>query len=243
MRSGEELMADVMQVCRNGHVITDLLRSCPERGLAHCDRCGASTVERCLTCGREIAGAIAIPGMQPVGVRHPPAYCTDCGAAFPWTLRSRTVTRQPLVWLESTLPRLPRVIRQLRDRQDNRPPFRIVDETDLEDLLRALLPLYFDDIRPQCRTPRYASATRTDFLLAPERIVVTSKLVRSTIREPQCVEQFQEDIAYYRAQGNCGTLVGYIHDPEGLLRDPQVLSACARAVDDLEVHCIVSAFG
>jgi hypothetical protein len=42
---------DVMQVCRNGHVITGLLRTCPERGLSHCDRCGAPTLDRCLTYG------------------------------------------------------------------------------------------------------------------------------------------------------------------------------------------------
>jgi hypothetical protein len=243
MRSSEELVPDVMQVCRNGHVITDLLRSSPERGLAHCDRCGATTIERCPTCGQEIAGAIAVPGMQPVGARQPPAYCTDCGAAFPWTQRSRTVTRQPLVWLETMLPRLPRMIRQLRERQDNRPPFRVVDEKDLEDLLRALLPLHFDDIRPECRTPWYATATRTDFLLAPERIAVTAKLARSTTREPQLVEQLQEDAVYYRSQGSCRTLVAFLYDPEGLLRDPQVLAACTRSSDDLEVRCVVGAFG
>ena len=36
---------DVMQVCRNGHVITDLLHTYPERGLSHCDRCGAPILQ------------------------------------------------------------------------------------------------------------------------------------------------------------------------------------------------------
>ena len=45
------LIADVMQVCRNGHVITDMLRAHPESGLSHCDRCGAPTLDRCLTYG------------------------------------------------------------------------------------------------------------------------------------------------------------------------------------------------
>ena len=37
---------DAMQVCRNGHVITDLLRTCPERARTHSDRCGAATMDR-----------------------------------------------------------------------------------------------------------------------------------------------------------------------------------------------------
>jgi hypothetical protein len=244
MHLDEDLVQDVMQVCRNGHVITDLLRSFPERSLVHCDRCGADTIERCPTCGRDLAGAIVVPGMQPVGVRQPPAFCTECGAAFPWTVRSRTVMREPLVQLLEMLRRLPRVVRQLRSRQGEQPPFAIADEKDLEDLFRSLLPLHFDDIRPQCRTPHYATGTRMDFLLAPEKIVVTSKFVRAELRESQFVEQVQEDAAYYRAAGNCRTLVVYYHDPEGLVRDPVALAlACARREDELEVRCVVGAFG
>src|SRR5260370_35887982 len=90
---------DVMQVCRNGHVITDLLRSSPERGLTHCDRCGAATIDRCQTCGRELPGAIAVPGLQPVGARRPPLFCPDCGAAFPWTERAGASPPRPLAGL------------------------------------------------------------------------------------------------------------------------------------------------
>src|ERR671939_1778842 len=78
---------DVMQVCRNGHVITDLLHTFPERALSHCDRCGAVTLSRCLTCGREIPGAVYVPGAVPLGSRRPPQYCPTCGAAFPWAER------------------------------------------------------------------------------------------------------------------------------------------------------------
>ena len=72
-------------------------------------------------------------------------------------------------------PRLPLVIRQFRVRQGDRPAFRVNDERDLEDLLRSILPLHFDDIRPECRTPSYAAGTRTDFLLSPESIALTIK--------------------------------------------------------------------
>ena len=243
MLTVEDSLQDVMQVCRNGHVITDLLRSNPERGLSHCDRCGAGTLERCLTCGHELTGAIAVPGLQPVGIRQPPLYCSACGVAFPWTGRPRTVVKGSLANLENLLRRLPRVIRQLRDRHGDRPPFRVVDERDLEDLLRSLLPLHFDDIRPQSRTPRYSARTRTDFLLEPERIVVTVKIARTATREAQLAKQLQEDVEHYMAQEECRTLVAFIYDPEGLLRDVKTLTCgCDGKTDAFELRCVVGAF-
>jgi hypothetical protein len=235
MSSIIESMQDVMLVCRRGHVITDLLRSCPERSLMHCDRCGAVTLERCPTCGRELPGALVVPGLQPIGARQPPAYCATCGAAFPWTKQHRPPKTEALAVLENMLGRLPRVIRQLRVRHGDRPPFRVVDEKDLEDLLRSLLPLHFDDIRPECRTPSYAADTRTDFLLAPERIAVTVKFPPSWI-----IEQLREDAAYYRQERKCRTLVAFVYDPEGVIHEPQHLqAACSELGDEFEVRCVV----
>jgi hypothetical protein len=232
---------DVMQVCRNGHVITDLLHTFPERALSHCDRCGAVTLTRCQTCGQEIPGAVYVPEAAPIGVRRPPAHCAACGAAFPWTTRARTP--QPpsaLAVLESLLRRLPLVAWQLRDRQGDRPPFRIEEERDLEDLLRALLPLHFDDIRYECRTPRYASGTRTDFLLAPSDIALTAKRVTARVREDVLGEQLREDVAYYQSK-SCRTLVACIFDPERLLVDPRQLeTAWAGLSEELRLQPIIA---
>jgi hypothetical protein len=135
---------------------------------------------------------------------------------------------------------MPRVVRQLRARQGDRPPFRVEDEKDLEDLLRALLPLHFDDIRPESRTPRYAPDTRTDFLLAAERTAVTAKYVRGGVREPQLAEQLREDADYWRTRG-CRTLVGFVYDPEGLLREPAVLeTAWSVREEELEVRAVIA---
>lgn len=233
------IISDVMQVCLNGHVITDRLRTFPEQALPRCDRCGAATISHCQTCGRELPGAFAVPGLEPIGVLRPPRYCPTCGAAFPWTDPASTPLTPPLVQLQNLLHRLPLVIRQLRTRQQNRPAFRVEDELDLEDLVRSLLPLYFDDIRPETRTPKYSTRTRTDFLLAPERIAVTVKLASSVAGLSWLVEQFEEDAAYYRTQGRCATVVGFVHDPQRLLREPQALeTACAR-LHRPDVLCVV----
>ncbi|HTU90919.1 MAG TPA: DUF2321 domain-containing protein [Gemmataceae bacterium] len=226
---------DVMQVCRNGHVITDLLRTCPERSLTHCDRCGAVTMDRCQTCGHQLPGAFIVPGLQPVGARPAPHFCSMCGAAFPWTRQRRPPKRESLALLENLLRRLPRVIRQIRVRHSDRPPFRVTDERDLEDLLRALLPLHFDDIRPECRTPSYSAITRTDYLLAPESIALTIKLA-----QPRILEQVPEDTAYYRCERKCRTLVVFVYDPESTLRE-LCLAPTTSAEDGVEpeVRCAV----
>lgn len=227
----ETITQDAMQVCRNGHVITDLLRTCPERSLTHCDRCGAVTLERCETCGHELPGAFVVPGLQPVGARPAPQYCSICGAAFPWTRQRRLPKRESLLILENLLRRLPLVIRQFRTRYGDRPPFRVMDERDLEDLLRALLPLHFNDIRPESRTPSYSAGTRTDFVLAPEGIALTIKLAA-----PRILEQVPEDMAYYRRERKCRTLVVFIHDPESSLRD---LCLPPMEGEEPEVRCVV----
>jgi hypothetical protein len=233
---------DVMQVCRNGHVVTDRLHACPEAGRGHCDRCGAVTFDRCQTCGEELPGAVCIPGLLPIGGRQPPHYCPTCGAAFPWAPRRRLPDSDPRSELENLLRRLPRVVRQLRSRCGDRPPFRVDDERDLEDLLRSLLPLRFDDVRPESRTPRYASCTRTDFLLAPEHLAVTAKYARPPLGEPQLAEQWREDVGYWRGQRNCRTLIGFVYDPEGQLRDPSAHEAAWFIRENAwEARCVVAA--
>jgi hypothetical protein len=232
---------DVMQVCWNGHVITALLRSHPEHGSDHCERCGAQTLHHCLTCGREVPGAIPVPGLQPVGEHQPPRHCPGCGAAFPWARQTSFPFVGPLVGLDVLLRRLPRVVRQLRSRQGERPPFRVEDERDLEDLLRATLPLQSDDVRPLARTPSYAEGTRTDFLLAPERCVVVAKYARPGLPESRLAEQLREDADHHRRQKSGETLVAFVYDPEGVLPQPGLLErAWSRPDEDPAIRCVIA---
>ena len=72
-----------------------------------------------------------------------------------------------------------KVARQLRCRYDNRETLKIEDEYDVQDLLHALLLLYFDDVRAEEWTPSYAGkSARMDFLLKNERVVIEVKKTR-----------------------------------------------------------------
>jgi hypothetical protein len=234
---------DVMQVCRNGHVITDLFHSYPDRGLSHCDRCGAETLDRCLTCGAEIPGAHPVPGLVTLSGRvQPPDFCPTCGAGFPWAKKVEPASvKPPLEILENLLRRLPLVVRQLRCRHADRPPFRVEDEHDLEDLVRSLLPLHFGDIRFESRTPAYAPGMRTDFRLGPEAVAITLKRASLNVREKQLAEQWPEDFGYYERDGKVKTLIGFVYDPEGLLIQPRELEVMwSKQQDEFALRCVIS---
>jgi REase_DpnII-MboI/Uncharacterized protein conserved in bacteria (DUF2321) len=229
----ENLFQDVMQVCRNGHVVTDQMRTCPERSRYHCERCGATTLHACSTCGQELPGAIVVPGLSPVGTRRPPMFCPTCGVIFPWHRPGGKARSVPaLKTLEMLLARLPRVIRELRQRWGTRAPLAIDDQHDLEDLVRALLPLYFDDIRLRSRTPSYCADTRTDFLLYPEKIVLTVKQTSLEQKESHLEPQLREDLAFYRTVPECRMLVVYVFDPQGYLPEPRQLERMWSQADE-----------
>lgn len=144
----------------------------------------------------------------------------------------------PASVLELLLRRLGRVIRQLRIRQEDRPPFRIQDERDLEDLLRAILPIHFDDIRPEIRQTR-TQGECTDFVLAPEKIAVASFFVRRSNRE-DLPDAVQECTDHYEDRLEGGALYCYAFDPAGLIASrPAVESSMSRDGTSLHVRLII----
>jgi len=236
-----EFKQDVMQVCRNGHVVTNQMRTCPEQSRSHCERCGCNTLHACSTCGQELAGAIVVPGLQPVGAPRPPQFCSMCGAAFPWQSRPGQAKATAASILETFLRRLPLAIRQFRGRWSTRPPFCMEDEHDVEDLVRSLLPLFFDNVRLRSRTPAYAPDTRTDFLLYQEKIALTLKRTSAGQAQSFLETQLQEDRAYYRNISDCRTLWVYVNDPQTHLQDPRILETIwSQGEDGPPMRCVIS---
>lgn len=78
--------------------------------------------------------------------------------------------------------RLHAIIRQLRERREQRPTLEVEDEYDVQDLFHALLIIYFDDIRKEEWSPSYAGgASRMDFLLPEVETVVEIKMMRPSL--------------------------------------------------------------
>jgi len=130
----------------------------------------------------------------------------------------------PIDRVHRILDRFHGVVIQLRRRHANRPALIINDEYDVQDLVRALLRVEFDDIRPEENTPSYAgAAARMDFLLKSERIVVETKMTREKLADKEVGNQLIEDIARYRTHVDCSTLVCFVYDPDHRLSNPSGL--------------------
>jgi hypothetical protein len=143
--------------------------------------------------------------------------------------------------VERLLKRFHKVALQLRSRHEDRETLVIHDEYDVQDLLHALLCLSFDDIRPEEYTPSKAGGSaRVDFLLKNEKIVVEAKMASQKLKDKQIGEQIFIDIKRYQAHPDCNTLVCFVYDPDGFLKNPAGLTAdISRKHDELDVKLIV----
>ncbi len=72
--------------------------------------------------------------------------------------------------VENLFNKFHKITRQLRKRHGGRDTLDVNDEYDVQDLLHALLHIYFNDIRPEEWTPSYAGGSRrVDFLLKKKK--------------------------------------------------------------------------
>jgi hypothetical protein len=93
-RSGQPSGYDNAQVCANGHVITQFANTRPQHIKKFCDKCGAATMRACPKCATEIQGSYHVPGAPSATKKEPPAFCHNCGGAYPWTEQRLVTARQ-----------------------------------------------------------------------------------------------------------------------------------------------------
>ena len=126
--------------------------------------------------------------------------------------------------LNRIFERFHRVVKQLRNRHDGRPTLDVNDEYDVQDLLHALLKLYFNDIRAEEWTPSYAGkSARMDFLLKHEGIVIEVKKTRQGLTEKEVGDQLIVDADRYRVHPDCKKLICFIYEPEGRIGNTEGL--------------------
>ena len=143
------------------------------------------------------------------------------------SLKSLTKAQQadlPLIRIRRILSRFDLVANQLKRRRKNKEPYLVEDEYDVQDLLHALLKVDFDDIRKEEWTPSYAGgASKIDFVLKNEGILVEVKKTSKNTREKEIGEQLLVDIAKYKEYPNIRTLICFIYDPEKWIENPKGL--------------------
>jgi len=120
--------------------------------------------------------------------------------------------------------RFPLLVSELGNRYAGRPALDIGDEYDVQDLLRSVLRLHYEDVRPEEWNPSYGGVqSRSDLLLKAERVVIETKMTRKSLGQRELVEQLIVDKAQYRGHPDCGTLVCFVYDPEHRLSNPAAI--------------------
>ena len=133
---------------------------------------------------------------------------------------------EALGFIRKLCTRFHALVRELRLRSENRPPFDVEDEHDVRDMVRALLCLEFEDLSMEEWTPPYAGgASRTDFFLKQERIVIVVKKTRQGLGAKEIADQVASDFQRYSIHPNCHMLLCFIYDPEGRVVNPRRLEA------------------
>ena len=73
-------------LCRRGHVINEYATSQPQHNTKRCTECGAETISLCPHCEQPIRGEYQVDAVLfAVSTYQPPAFCHECGTAYPWT--------------------------------------------------------------------------------------------------------------------------------------------------------------
>jgi len=129
---------------------------------------------------------------------------------------------KPSQLIENLFGRFHSVVLEINHRHDNRQPLEINDEYDVQDILRGLLRIHFDDVRDEEYTPSYGGGcARMDLLLKNEQIVIEAKMVRRKVGQKQIREELILDKAYYRGHKDCKKLYCFVYDPEEKIKNPR----------------------
>lgn len=124
------------------------------------------------------------------------------------------------------------VARQLRLRGEHRATLSVEDETDVQDLLHALLRIQFDDIDTEEWTPSYAEgAPRTTFLLNDNQLAVLVKKTRNGLTAKDLTEQIRIDTERYLTKSRCTSLLCFIYDPDGRIGNPRAFETTLTTVN------------
>jgi len=179
-----------------------------------------------------------------------PIPINDAAEAAALAVLARRATDQIVLGSPETTPedrivalcrRFPLFVDRLQVRQRGRAPLAVKDEYDVQDLLHAVLTLHFDDVRPEEFTPSYAgNASRVDFYLPRERIIVEAKMTRNNLSQKEVANELVIDAARYAQMPTVDTLICVVYDPERKCANPRTLENDVEAsAGRLKVRAVV----
>lgn len=221
----------VAYICMNGHVLSTDIIADRVQDIKYCRDCGEKLITNCQKCNANIKGKAHYDYDFLTPPFRKPSNCPECGNPFPWTEKKLLLKenennsiKDNIKLLNAVFERIHLIIKQLRQRYDDRDTINVKDEYDLQDLVHALLIIYFDDIRKEEWNPSYAgSSTRSDFLLKQEQIVIEIKHTRKGLNARKLGEELIIDKEKYKAHPDCKKLYCLVYDPEGYINNPKAI--------------------
>lgn len=144
-------------------------------------------------------------------------------------LSAKDLHKAKLEALIHLLTRFHKVAQEFRDRHSDRETILLKDEYDVQDMLKGLLKIHFDDIRKEDFSPSNAGAnSRLDFVLKQEGIILEIKMTNKNLKARELGEELLIDIGRYKAYPNCSDLVIFIYDNQDYINNKKGL------INDLE---------
>jgi hypothetical protein len=138
---------------------------------------------------------------------------------FPSNNKDNNVTNLKLIFKN-----FHKIAKRLLIRHTGRSTIKIDDEYDVQDLMAALLEIFFDDIRPEEYTPSYAGkSSRIDFLLEDKKIALEIKKTRESLKGKEIGDELLIDIQRYKSHPSVKKLICFIYDPDGQILNPKGL--------------------
>lgn len=116
------------------------------------------------------------------------------------------------------------VERSLKRRHSKRSTLVVSDEYDVQDLLRSLLVVFFDDVREETWSPDYAGgSSRIDFTLPDFGMAIEVKKSRDSMTAKSVGEELLVDRDKYAVHPDVSHLVCIVMDHDGMLANPRGL--------------------
>ena len=113
---------------------------------------------------------------------------------------------------------------QLSRRHDDSETLIIRNEYDVQDLLHALLLLYYDDIRREEWIQSFAgSSVRMDFFIPEIECAIEVKKTRESMTDKKLSEELIIDIEKYQEHPSCKRIYCFVYDPDMILRNPAAI--------------------
>lgn len=138
--------------------------------------------------------------------------------------------------IETILNKFHKVIVELKELD-----FKIQKESDVKKLLKALLGIYYENIKAEEPVESYADiGSQIDLYIKDINYGIEIKLAKNSIQQRQIVEQINDDILKYQKLPNCEKIYFFIYNPDFLIKNHASFDDLPPKAGNIEIETIVT---